>query len=173
MIDAKRLIQDLQSLHSNKAAMVAFKNSLSPARAHKAWPYIVRGGWCDLGDDRMRMIIQHITAFYARHPMHSPGICFGESIRNMAIKRAHGSVVDALEVNERYLNKLLASRSYLGLCARLPFVMRMIESTGVPVDYERLYLDLVYWNEDIKIRWATAYFTNKGGAQNVSDQNSD
>jgi len=164
--EAKRVVQDLQRMQSNKAAMTAFKNCLSPARAHKAWPYIAQLKWCDIQDDRMRTIVQHIAAFFAKHPNHVSGTCIGDSLRLMASRRTQQN---AIEVNERYLKRILSSRDYQSLCPRLAFVLHMIKGTDVPVDYERLLSDIVFWNEDTRIRWASAYYSNKGD-EDVSDK---
>jgi CRISPR type I-E-associated protein CasB/Cse2 len=96
----------------------------------------------------------------------------GDSIREMAIRRGrfHGTVKDAIDLNERYLKRILASRDYRSLCNRLAFVIRMVHNTLSPVDYERLYSDIVSWDNDVKIRWADAYYTSKG-EENVPDTN--
>jgi CRISPR type I-E-associated protein CasB/Cse2 len=166
MIEAKRVVQDLLRMQSNKAAMAAFKSCLSPARAYRAWSYIAQLKWCDIQDDRMRTIVQHIAAFFARHPKHALGTCFGDSLRQMAFRRTQQN---AIEVNERYLKRILSSRDYQSLCPRLAFVLHMIKSTDVPVDYERLLSDIVSWDEDTGIRWASAYYSK--GDEDVSDKN--
>lgn len=171
MNEARIMLKDLQRLRTNKGAMVALKRSLSTALVHKAWPYLAQYGWCDLNDERKRTITQHVAAFYAIHPKHVPGTNFGNSLRLMAIKRSEGtSIKAALELNEKYLKRIISCRDSEGACERLSFVMRMIKNFDSHVDYERLYSDLCYWGEPVKIQWAYAYYTKKGDEKNVPNQ---
>ena len=77
---------------------------------------------------------------------------------------------NAIEVHERYLKRILAARDSEHLCVRLEFVMRMIKSNGISVNYITLYQDIVYWSERVQIQWANSYYIGKED-QDVSDKN--
>jgi CRISPR type I-E-associated protein CasB/Cse2 len=145
--------------------MSSLRKSLSPTLAHKAWPYLVR--WCDLNNDRMRCITQHVAAFFSAHQAHAECDNLGSSLRALALSRGSENAID---VHERYLKRILAARDSESLCTRLEFVMRMLKSHGIPVNYETLYKDIVYWNERTQIQWANSYYIGKED-QNVSDEN--
>lgn len=165
-VQAKKLIDDLQSLRENKTAMSVFKGCLSESRQHKAWPYIIQRRWCDINNRRMRTIVLHLIALYAMHPHHDSGAgSIGESLRKMAFKR---SDIEPIQRNERHIKRLIASEGYKILCARIAYVMRLIKSVEVPVDFERLYTDIIFWNESTQIRWASDYYIK--GEEDVSDE---
>jgi CRISPR type I-E-associated protein CasB/Cse2 len=115
----------------------------------------------------MRTITQHIAAFYAAHPTHAACGNLGSSLRTLALSRGSENAID---VHERYLKRILAAKDSEHLCLRLEFVMRMLKSHGIPVDYEALYKDIVYWNEHTQIQWAKSYYIGKGDPD-VSDKN--
>ena len=115
----------------------------------------------------MRCITQHVAAFFSAHQAHAECDNLGSSLRALALSRGSENAID---VHERYLKRILAARDSESLCTRLEFVMRMLKSHGIPVNYETLYKDIVYWNERTQIQWANSYYIGKED-QNVSDEN--
>lgn len=162
---AKKMVQDLLRLKKDKAAMSALRKGLSEALEYKTFKYLSR--WCNLEKERDRTIIKHVAAFYAMHPEMVSGKNFGQSLRELALKR---DPIKGEELHERYLKRLLGARDSTSLCGRLAFTMRMIKNLGIPVDYEKLYIDIFYWGERTKISWACSYYGEKE-VSDVSDKN--
>lgn len=160
--DAKNVIQELSKLKYDKGAMSILRKGLSDALEFKTYKYISR--MCNIENTRMRTIVKHIAAFYATHPENVCGKNFGQSIRELALKK---DPKNGIETFERYINRILGSKDSISLCSYLSFLIRMIKSYGIPVDYETLYTDIVYWGDRTKIKWACAYQT--GSDKEVSD----
>jgi CRISPR type I-E-associated protein CasB/Cse2 len=150
---AKKIVNDLQKLKHDKGAMSNLRKGLSKTLAHKSYRYIAR--WCNLENERMRIITQFVAAFFAMHPKHIPGTNFGKSFRIFAGKK---DVNKGLENHEKYLERLLACRDSESLCERLSFVIRMVKGMDIPIDYETLYKDIVFWNERTQLQWANSYY---------------
>jgi CRISPR type I-E-associated protein CasB/Cse2 len=51
------------------------------------------------------------------------------------------------------------------ICERLRPVILAARAKGIPINYEELYVDLCYWGDNVKARWAREYW----GASEVEE----
>jgi len=131
----------------------------NPGLEYRAWPHLAP--WCNLADHHQRTVWQTIAAGLALHRGSSRCGNFGRSLRAIAIGGAQGAGEDALSTFEPRFRRLLTCNDAAEVCRRLPGILRALERSGVPVDYERLFWDLLLWDKDpqeIKVRWAAGFW---------------
>lgn len=167
---AKRMIKDLMRYSEDRGIMSALKGGLDEAKESKSWAYTQR--WCDLNNDRKRTIVTTIAAMYALHPNHTDNLSFGKSLQILAIsKNPDESKENAIESFRKKVEKLLCCDTSVDLCYRLPFIIRMMKSLNIPIDYVELYEGIEFWGKYRKISWAMDYYNVNMEDSNVPNQN--
>jgi CRISPR type I-E-associated protein CasB/Cse2 len=160
---ATELVERLSQLRDDRGAMANLRRGLSPATEDRAWPWIAR--WCDITNERQRTIYTAVAAAFATHPETADQGNMGTVMREIAQRNQKGD--DGLKTFEAHFRRFLNCHSYQEVCERLPGVVRMAKQQGISIDYRQLFLDLCYWGDRVKIRWAAAYW---GEAKNENKQ---
>jgi CRISPR type I-E-associated protein CasB/Cse2 len=161
----KEFIEFLKNINS-KALIADLKRGLVSGREFKAWPIISQ--WCNLENDRMRIITQTIAGQFVSYPKgHNPGKNFGASLNLLALRRNKENPLRGLKLFERHLNRIFCCSTSQEVCEVLGYYFRMMKSEGVRIDFERLYIDICYWSDSVRIRWAKGYLTKE--VKDVSD----
>lgn len=80
----------------------------------------------------------------------------GLTMREIARGRDGGE--KALESFEPRFRRFLTCQSSAEVCQRLPGVIRAAAQRGIPPNYRQLFIDLYYWGERVKVRWAAAFW---------------
>lgn len=163
---AERLMAFLNQNREDRGVMANLRRGFSPATEHRAWPHVAR--LCDLEKPWSRLPVQTVCAAFATHPADTAAGNFGDTLRRIACDQGGA---DGLASFEARFRRLLACDDQQELCARLPAVVRAAKAKEVPVNYARLYGDICYWGDAVKLRWASSYWGAKGGDHDVSDQN--
>lgn len=164
----KKFIDYLKGISSNKSIIADLKRGLVNGREFKAWPVVSH--WCDLKNNRMRTITQTIAGQFVSYPGgHSTGKNFGVSLRLLAIRRNKDNPERGIKLFERHLNKFLGCQTSQDLCEMLGYYFRMMKSEGIRIDFEKLYIDLCYWSEPVRIRWAKGFLSKLKEVKDVSD----
>jgi CRISPR type I-E-associated protein CasB/Cse2 len=135
----------LRSMQNDRGAMSNLRCALAPSRRHRAWPLLARIGGID------DPVVQTIAGCYAHHPAEAHAGNFGDTCRTLA--GAHTSF------DARFRRLLACDRSEL--CERVRPVILAAKAKEVPVNYEALGADLLWWGDRVRTRWAQAYW---GGA---------
>jgi len=117
-----------------------------PARRHRAWPLLSRVG--GIGDP----VIEAVAGCYAFHPEETFNGNLGDTCRRLA--GTHTSF------DARFRRLLPCDRNEL--CERIRPVVLAARSQGVPVNFETLIADMLWWGDRVRTRWAQAYWV---GAQ--------
>ena len=120
--------------------------ALNPAQRHRAWPLLARVG----GIDNPR--IEAVAGLFAYHPDETPGGNLGTTCRRLAGEN------NSFEA--RFHRLLACDRDEI--CDRLRPVILAAKAKGFPVNYEQLFLDLCYWSDRVKARWAQEYWGATG-----------
>jgi len=89
----------------------------------------------------------------------------GTTCRILEIKRTAGPRDDKVTPTERRFQHLLAAEAGRELFGRVTRMVLMAKAQSVPVNYERLVVDLGYWNERTRREWASAFWIPMGRAQ--------
>jgi len=163
----KKIIEALLKC-KNKGVIADLKKGLVSGREFKAWPIISHH--CNLEDDRMRIITQTIFGHFVSYPGgHKAGKNFGASLGLLAIRRNKNDIKRGIKLYERHLNKLFGCPTSQDVCEALGYLIRMMKGEGVHIDFESLYIDLCYWSERVRIRWAKGYLSYLTKPKEVED----
>lgn len=147
-----------QRVSSNDRGTLAdLRRGFSPGTANRCWPYIAR--YCDLARDRERIIWQTIAAGFATHGATVKGGNLGTTMRLLALDGSTGTSEDALKSFDGRFRRLLTCDNAVELCEHLPGIIKAAKAkNSIFIDYERLFSDLLYWGDHVKLRWASAYW---------------
>ncbi len=147
---ASGLLAYLRQLRSDRGAMADLRRALNAAQRHRAWPLLARVRGID--DPR----IEAVAGLFAFHPEETDDGNLGTTCRRLAGEN------NSFEA--RFHRLLACDRDEI--CDRLRPVVLAAKAKGIPVNYEQLFVDLCYWGDRVKARWARQYW----GATGVEEQ---
>ncbi|MCW5982839.1 MAG: type I-E CRISPR-associated protein Cse2/CasB [Bryobacteraceae bacterium] len=122
--------------------MADLRCALSPARLPRAWPLLAPVG--GIGNTR----IETVAGLFAYHPDEASTGNLGTTCRLLA---AGNNSFDG-----RFRRLLSCDRDEI--CERLRPVVLAARAKGVKINYEELFVDLWYWGDKAKARWAREYW---------------
>ena len=138
--------------------MADLRCTLIEGKRHRAWPALNRIH-VGVGEDVKALV----AALYATHPEEASQGNFGTTCKVLEAKRDGGAKGDdKLTPTERRFQHLLAAEAGAELFGRVTRMVLMAKSQGVSVNYERLVIDLGYWNERTRREWASAFWDSHG-----------
>ena len=73
---------------------------------------------------------------------------------------------EIIESNDRRLEVLIAASNSIKLCKKLASVMTIMRNNEVNIDFRSLFVDIVYWDKKIQLKWASHFYR---GEKDVSD----
>ena len=157
--DANHLMQYLEEHNQRKdrGMMAALRRGFSEATEDQTWSYL--GRWCDLSNNRQRIIYQTVAAAYATHPVNAKQGNMGSVLRILAMGDGRG--IDGLKSFDMRLRRFLTCDSAQEVCKRLPGIIRAAAQKGITINYAQLFVDLQYWGRRTRVEWASAYWGNK------------
>jgi CRISPR system Cascade subunit CasB len=139
---AAKVLAYLRQLRRDRGAMADLRCALNPVRRARAWPLLARIGGID------RPIYETVAGLFAYHPDETQDGNLGTTCRRLA---GENNSFDG-----RFRRLLSCDRDEV--CERLRPVILAAKAKGVPINYEELFADLVYWGENVKARWARQYW---------------
>lgn len=170
----QQFLHHLESQVNDRGVMADLRHGLSRATEYRAWPHIASWG-CRLDDDRERRIWLTVAAGFAIHQRTVDTGNMGTVLR--AIATGDGRGEKGLETFDARFRRLLACSSAGEACDQLVGVLRTAEGKNVPVNFARLFTDLRYWGDKVKVRWAAEYWKSApppvDGAAGESEQEED
>ena len=133
----------------NRAVLADLRRGFSKATEKRAWRHI--GAYCDLDNERERVIFQTVAACYAVNPLNDVDkeSNFGTSARQLK---------ENFPTIEATFQRLLNCRRPEDVCQRLPSIVLAMKAKGVAVNWKRLMRDLLYWNNRAKSGWAAQFW---------------
>lgn len=164
--EAEGKINDLMKfLYSNKedrGIMADLRRGLSETTQNRAWQHISQ--FCDLRNKRERTIVQLIAAGFAIHGSSSnENANLGSVMLRIAI--GDGKENDGLKTFGSRFRRLLSASSSEELCDFLPGIILTAKTKEIQINFSRLYNDVYYWSDNIKIQWAASFWTKDGGVE--------
>ena len=148
------LLERLVKFKENRGMMANLRCILVSNKKHRAWPVLHRLG-VQVDDD----ISAFVAGLYATHPDVCSNKNFGTTCKAIERQRGDKSGDDAkLTPTERRFQHLLSAEPGEELRQRVMRMILLAKAQSVPVNYEKLLLDMRYWNERTKTDWATAYW---------------
>jgi CRISPR system Cascade subunit CasB len=150
-----RFLEGLRKITNDRGKMAALRRAASPGTEHQAWPVIY-----SLGEDIGGVAACTVGAFFAEHPHEdSQAFSFGTTCRKIATD--NGKEFEIADSFERRFRRLLACDSVDDVAGQLKAWIRFASSKGVGVNYEKLFWDLLAWNnhsDRIKLDWARGFW---------------
>ena len=142
-------------LRDDTAFRAAMTRADNPSTAAQAWRFLMELGNVDLENDQERQAFALIGAAMARERTESNGLqSLGRALQ--MCNAEPGKIDDSVE---RRLRRILACDSRKELIPVLRQIIRYVQNCEkVSLDYERLLRDILYFNEKVKIRWASEYY---------------
>ncbi len=150
------LLEYLIKRKDDRGLMAMLRCALIESKRHRAWPILGRFG--AIGNSHGAQTLQFIGGLFATHPENSEnagnigktclGLCRqderpdkGEKPGPMAKRLQWLLAAEPEEIRERVLR-----------------IIQMAKTKGHPIDFEQLEKDLKFWGDDVKTRWAAAFW---------------
>jgi CRISPR system Cascade subunit CasB len=152
------LLEQLRRIKDNRGLMADLRCGLVDGKRHRSWPSLnhIRVSVDDL-------VRAHVAALYATHPEEADQGNLGTTCRIIKSKRDGDSKSDdKLSPTERRFQHLLAAEPGGELFVRVTRIVLMAKAQGVPVNYEKLIVDLTFWNERTRREWASEFWNTFG-----------
>lgn len=170
MVSKYELMSYLRRNKDDRGVMAALRCLLNDEQRFRGWQQIA-------AIDGIGVLpVETIAGLYAFHPLekNEDAYTWGKACRALAETRRKddGNKESSLDKNpfDRRFRRLLACGSQSELCVHLVDVIRGMKAKDIPVNYEKLYDDIVWWGDKVRERWAIHYWSNrKEGTENVSD----
>lgn len=132
----------LRGIKDDRGAMANLRGALKPALRHRAWPLLGPVG--GIGNARYEIV----AGLFAYHPEENNTGNLGTTCR-----RLRGEL-DSFD--GRFRRLLTCDREEI--CERLTPVIFAAKARRIAVNYEQLFIDLCYWSDYVKERWAREYW---------------
>lgn len=161
---------------TDSACRAALRRADNPATDSYAWEYLLP--FCRLEIPAERFAYGLVGAAIARAMPEKDGVQdVGAALRNCC----PGNTEDDQKTELARLRRLLACDSAPELVAILRRVVRYLQSRDARLCYRQLLIDVLYWNDQTRIRWTRSFFRSatveeneaKGERHAVPDQTVD
>ena len=139
---AAHFLNYLRRLKNDRGAMADLRRALNPVQRHRAWPMLARFGGID--DARF----ETVAGLFAYHPEEARDGNLGTTCRRLSGE--HNTF------EGRFRRLLSCDRD--DICEHIRPVVLAAGSKGIPVNYEELLADLIYWSDAVKVRWAVEFW---------------
>jgi len=139
---AARFLKYLGQLKNDRGAMADLRRALNPVQRPRAWPLLAQVG----GIDEPRF--ETIAGLFGRHPEETTAGNLGTTC--MQLSGEHKSF------EGRFRRLLSCDRD--NVCEHVRPVVFAAAAKGIRVNHEQLFIDLWYWSDAVKARWATEFW---------------
>jgi len=170
------IARSIARVKTDSACRAALRRADNPATDSYAWEYLLPD--CRLEIPAERFAYGLVAAAIARVVPEKDGVLdVGAALRNCC----PGGSEDEQKTELTRLRRLLACDSVPELVAILRRVVQYLQAKGAPLSYRQLLHDILFWNDNTRIRWARSFFRSasveeneaKGEAHAVPDQIAD
>jgi len=142
-----------------RGILADLRHGLSEATQYRAWPHILginHKAFDTLRDKVIWLTIAGGMATLLDGKNRSYGN-MGATLRNIAIEQGK----EGLNSFGGRFRRMLSCRRPEEVCLQLTGVFRAAKQKGVPINFSKLYWDLIQWDNperQVKIEWAKAYW---------------
>lgn len=143
---AERFLNYLRQFRNDRGAMADLRRALTPAQRPRAWPFLAKFG--GIGEPRF----ETVAGLFARHPMETPLGNLGGTCRQLS--------GEYKSFDGRFRRLLRCDRD--SICQHVRPIVFTAAAKSIPVNYEQLFLDLWYWSDRVKERWAAEFWAAAG-----------
>lgn len=143
----------IERVKVDTACRAALRRADNTATESRAWEYILP--FCRLEVPNERKAFCLIGAAIARAvPDHDGQMSVGSALRSLC----DGNTEEALSTELARLRRLLACNTPSELPRLIRHVLRYLQTKDAPVSYGQTLRDILYWNENTRIRWTKDFF---------------
>lgn len=162
---AKVLIESFSIIKNNIRAKAVMKKGVIDNFSFKTYPFLRNTLYqmdTTLDNTKYLTLTRYLSAFYAFHPFHTVKVKnFGTSIRRFIRLKEGELPEDYIDTYWRHFDRIFSATSHSQRCKCIYTLIRQFIVFNVPVNYEQLFIDLVYWNSKtknkIKQDWANEF----------------
>lgn len=149
------MLEQLRRRGEDRGLMAALRCILVKNKQHRAWPALYRLG-VPIDDDNSPL--PFIAGLYARHPKETDKGNMGDTCKAIQKSRGEkpGEDNKVTPIERRFQHLLAADRGELN--DRVLRMVLMAKAQDVPINYERLVVDMTYWNDRTKNKWASSFW---------------
>ena len=144
---AQLFVQKLKRWQKHPAVMGALRCGVRELHRHRAWPFLGQLTALD-GNASLLRLYETVGAAFGYHPLDTAAGNLGATLARLGASSPGF---------ERRFQRLLSVGTRDEVCDRLLPLVRAAKQHGIPVNYERLFLDLWYWSDPVKRRWASQF----------------
>ena len=142
--NAVSFIAFLQRYRNDRGALANLKGALSDARKPNAWP-LLAGFPVAIGNSAY----ETVAALWACDPdLDGAYGCLGDTLARL--KGEHNSF------EGRFKRLLTCDRDEIA--ERVAPVISAAQTKGISVNYTQLMSDLLWWGDEVKVRWAKSFW---------------
>jgi hypothetical protein len=146
---ARQFMARLTRWQKSPASMSALRCAVRDLHRHRAWPLLGQLTRLE-GNPSILRLYESVAGAFGCHPIVTAQGNLGATL---------GRLASGSPSFERHFLRLLSANTRDQVCDRLLPLIRAAGQRGIPVNYERLFLDLWYWSEPVKQRWAQQFIT--------------
>ena len=142
--NAAPFIAFLQRYRNDRGALANLRGALSDARRPNAWP-LLAGFPVAIGNSAY----ETVAALWACDPdLDCANGCLGDTLARL--KGEHNAF------EGRFKRLLTCDKSEIA--ERVAPVIRAAQTKGIRVNYTQLLSDLLWWGDEVKVRWAKSFW---------------
>lgn len=155
------LLKFLRSRQEDRGFMANLRCVLVDSKQHRAWPYLANFG--GIGEKHSNKVVQTVAGLYATHSEETHEGDYGAMCRKLLDKEERDKLDKAEGIGpiSRRFQHLLAAEGDEIFDRVVRLVLRA-KAQDIPVNYERLYRDLLDWEyraNQVRTRWARSFWT--------------
>ncbi|MCP4341615.1 MAG: type I-E CRISPR-associated protein Cse2/CasB [Desulfobulbaceae bacterium] len=148
--------EQLRKRKDDRGMMASLRCILVDTKKHRASPALHRLGIA-INDE----VSTYVAGLYATHPEETGKGNFGNTCNKIQSERNERQSDDGkITPTERRFQHLLAAEEN-ELPDRVLRMVLMAKAHAIPVNYEQLTVDIKYWNDKTKNKWASAFWTQE------------
>lgn len=148
-----RFLERLRKYKDDRGMMANLRCIHVDSKKHRAWPALSRLG-VPIDDG----VSAYVAGLFATHPEETSTGNFGATCKAIEQSRGdkRGDDNKLTPIERRFQHLLTAEKAELN--DRVLRMVLMARSQGIPVNYAQLEIDLRFWGDRIKIKWANAFW---------------
>lgn len=156
MINKNEMMSFLRRNKDNRGVMASLRCLLKTEQRFRGWQLIAPFG--GIGE----VAAETVSGLYAMHPMEQDDASYnlGDACRKLAEKRKKGGERDTSPFDRRF-RRLLSCDTKEELCLHLVDVVRGLKNAEIPVNFETLYNDIIWWGNKVREKWAIHYWSER------------
>lgn len=147
-------LQFLRDKREDRGIMADLRCALIQARESHAWPHLAK--FCDLTKPQEKLAFSGAAVAFALDPGNEEkNNDIGTVMRRIATA---DNRADGLNTFRMRFQRLLACDSREELTEQLHGIFQAAKQKGIGIDPDKLFYDIWYWGNDVKLRWAQSFW---------------